>query len=75
VKCLVTWADLNYIDEPGSYGFQDGILDLGSDHLEAWERDLEGVWEVGRTPLPARAGSWAPVRFHPSDDGPEEECR
>jgi hypothetical protein len=50
MKCLVTWADLNYIDAPGSYGFQDGILDLGSDHLEAWERDLEGVWEVGRNP-------------------------
>ncbi len=72
MKRFVTWADVNYVHNPGSYGFQDGILDLEQSHLDAWERDLEGVWEVARQADPARAGAWKPVTFHPSKDGPDE---
>jgi hypothetical protein len=71
VKRLVTWPDVNYIQEPGSYNFQDGILDLERSHLDAWERDLEGVWEVSRHP--AKAGTWLPAHFHPSENGPYED--
>jgi hypothetical protein len=70
VKRLVTWPDVNYTHEPGSYNFQDGILDLERTHLDAWERDLEGVWEVARNSDPARAGAWVPVTFHASEHGP-----
>jgi hypothetical protein len=74
VKRFVTWADVNYIHEPGSYHFQDGILDIEQTHLNAWERDLEGFWEVARAPNPTRAGAWVPVIFHPSESGPYEDC-
>lgn len=70
MKRLVTWPDVNYIHEPGSYNFQDGILDLERTHLDAWECDLEGVWEVARNSDPARAGAWVPVTFHTSEHGP-----
>ncbi len=73
MKQLVTWADVNSIHEPGSYGFQDGILDLDQAHIEAWERDLEGVWEVARHPDLARAGTWIPAVFHSFEDGPYED--
>ena len=35
MKRFVTWADINYIHEPGSYNFQDGILDIEQAHLDA----------------------------------------
>ena len=72
MKRFVSWADINYINQPGSYDFQDGVLDLEPVHLEAWDRDVEGLWEVGRHLSPARAGAWIPVHFHPSEDGPDE---
>ena len=73
MKCFVTWPDVNYVHSPGSYGFQDGILDLQQTHLDAWERDLEGLWEVAQNPDPARAGAWIPVQFYPSQNGPYED--
>ena len=75
MKRFVTWADVNYIHEPGSYDFQDGVLDLEPTHLAAWEQDVEGVWEVARHPSPSCAGAWLPVRFHPSEHGPDEDQR
>ena len=66
MKRFVTWADVNYVHDPGSYGFQDGILDLEQAHLDAWERDLEGLWEVAPDPDLARAGAWIPIQLHPS---------
>jgi hypothetical protein len=71
VKRFVTWADINYIHEPGSYNFQDGILDIEQTHLDPWERDLEGVWEVARHLV--KAGTWVPVIFHPSESGLYED--
>ncbi len=71
MKPLVTWPDINYIHEPGSYSFQDGIIDLEQAHIEAWERDLEGIWEVARHPT--KAETWVPIRFHPSENGPDED--
>jgi hypothetical protein len=64
---------VNYIQEPGSYNFQDGILDLERAHLDAWERDLEGVWEVARSSDPTRAGAWVPMTFHASENGPYDD--
>ena len=70
MKRLVTWADLNYTHEPGPCPFQDGILELTEEHFAAWDRDLEGVWEVTRHPT--KPGHWLPAVFHPSEDGPDE---
>ncbi len=71
MKRLVTWPDINYIREPGSYSFQDGTLDIEQSHLDAWERDLEGIWEVARHP--AKTDTWLPAIFHPSENGPCED--
>ncbi len=73
MKHLVTWQDVNYIHSAGSYGFQDGILDLEQAHIDAWEHDLEGVWEVAQNSDPARAGACIPIQFYPSQNGPYED--
>ncbi len=73
MKRFVTWADVNYVQNLGSHGFQDGILDLEQTHLDAWERDLEGVWEIAQNRNPTGAGAWIPIQSHPIENGPYED--
>jgi hypothetical protein len=46
MKFDLRWTDIGRPTEPGDYRFRGGIVSITIRHIEQWQRNPDGVWEV-----------------------------
>lgn len=64
---VVSWFALNAPIMPGRMAFEDGFVDVGKEHIDAWIECPDGVWEAEAQILPGGRVHYRLLRFHPDD--------